>query len=450
MNSHTSFVTPIENFRRLIEHDFSDKFQICLSFPSNEKDIINLSRNEARVISKKINDFCLIDPTVNQYELLFGQNSEKEEIKNLLKQLIRSAREQIAITKEKQKEFAMIRFLLGEDGSELYDIQNEKEAISLLSTEMNYIAIKYLSEHFLELIESGETKNLNENIIYSIIDEYFLNVAKEQQEREIEKIFSAMKTQEEEKFVIHFILQSQIDQQGEISKEIIQYLISNLDDEIVINELPRITPFIQHFLEIVQKVTIPKGQIINCDFNGDELLGIVSHLKKKFGNDIVKSGVVKLNGGGYHDRKQPITNLIKYDSGSINQYYYNWEGSQSSKKPSGLSDSWIEFDFLNRKVNLTSYTIRTDKDDRNTHWKPKTWKIYGSNDHDKWTLLDSQTESQDLNDKHSQHRFKCNKNNAFFQYIKYVQEDSWNSSSCKYSFSLTCIEMFGSILEPSS
>ena len=51
-----------------------------------------------------------------------------------------------------------------------YDIKNIKEGISLLYTELNEAAVKYLNEHFLELIKSGETKNLGEEVLSSIID----------------------------------------------------------------------------------------------------------------------------------------------------------------------------------------------------------------------------------------------------------------------------------------
>lgn len=56
MDSQTenyTFETPAANFRRLIEKDYSDKFQIIFDTSSQNKDIFELSRNEARIISKK-------------------------------------------------------------------------------------------------------------------------------------------------------------------------------------------------------------------------------------------------------------------------------------------------------------------------------------------------------------------------------------------------------------
>ena len=98
---------------------------------------------------------------------------------------------------------------------------------------MNSIAVKYLSDHFLELFESGETKNLNEDVIFSINDVY--NMSENQKETENKQIFELMKSQEEHEIVIHFI----IGQKGEFIKETIEYVMENLDDDIVAHELPR-------------------------------------------------------------------------------------------------------------------------------------------------------------------------------------------------------------------
>lgn len=54
---------------------------------------------------------------------------------------------------------------------------------------MNLIAVKYLSEHLLELVESGKTKHLNENILYSIIDQYFEKENISEKEEEIKNYF---------------------------------------------------------------------------------------------------------------------------------------------------------------------------------------------------------------------------------------------------------------------
>lgn len=440
MDTNYVFKTPIASFRRLIEQDFSERFQIILG--SQENDFFELSRNEARIISKKINDFCMIDPTINKYELLTPNNEQPQEIRNLLDLIILSTKGQVTVPKDKQKQFAMIRFLLGEEvPSDLYDIKNIKEAISLLNTEMNSIAVKYLSEHFLELLESDETKNLSKEVIISIIDKY--NESEDEKQSQTEKkkeIFEAMKRKEEKEIVIHFIVGMRFD---ELIQDAIEYVMENLDDDVMANELHRVTLFIKKILKLSynEKVTLNESKITEVKFNGNELSGIISHLKKKHGDNLEESGALKLAGGRDHHPGYPITNLINYDQSNS---YYNY----SMREPSRESDSWIEFDFVNEKVNLTSYTIKTDNDEPNSIWKPKSWRIVGSDNHEKWTVLDHKENCNDLNGSYYQHRFECDKKDGFFRYIRYIQEDSWDSSRCKYAFSLTCFEMFGNLLEP--
>lgn len=439
MNSSNSFETPISNFRRLIEQDFSDKFQIIFCSPSQDKSVLEISQNVARLISKKINDLYMIDPTIDKYELSIPFNEQKQEDnKDLLNLIVKSTKEQVKIPQDKQKNFALIRFLLGESSSDnIYDIQNIKEAISLLSTELDETAVKYLNEHFLELIESGEMKNLSEEVLFSIIDRFSEKVIEKVDD--IKKIYSILKNQEDEEIVVRFIMSVKFKNQIELLKEMIEYFCEHLNDRIVENELPRITSFIR---DIFEKLPLDKLQfeklpvITKCNYSGNELSGIISHLKSKQGDK-----AVTLSAGGY--ATSPITNLIDCNKGT---YYAN----TTSGTPTSEADSWIEFDFGKRKVNLTSYTIQTHSDSPNCRYKPKTWRIVGSNDHEAWTFLNRQVNCSDLNGYYKIHRFECNGNDDYYQYIRYIQEDSWDSSSCKYSYSLSCFELFGSIAESAS
>ena len=80
---------------------------------------------------------------------------------------------------------------------------------------------------------------------------------------------------------------------------------------------------------------------------------------------------------------------------------------------------------------------------------PKSWRIEGSNDKTNWDLIDKKENDSYLNGKYNQHRFICqNKNNNYYQYIRYVQDDSWYTNrDYKYKIRLSCFEFFGSIKE---
>ena len=85
MEENTIYKTSISCLRRLIENDKSDEFKIIFKLIKNdqasslnsknsktERITINTTINQARTISKKINDIYLIDPTFNQYEFHFS------------------------------------------------------------------------------------------------------------------------------------------------------------------------------------------------------------------------------------------------------------------------------------------------------------------------------------------------------------------------------------------
>ena len=451
MDCNNTFETPIANFRRLIEQDSSDKFQIILSFSSSEKYFQEVSRNEVRVISKKINDLCMIDPTLDQYEITIPVNQQKQEVKDIqnnLQLLIRSTRGQVTIPNDKQKQFHMIRFLLGDESSEnFYEISSIEEGLSLLNTEFELIGINYLSDHLLEFIESGGTKHVSEEKINSIFNKYN---SEERTEEEKKRIICKLKEEKEEEIAILFILGMKISEteSDDFLKETIEFLLEHLDDDILRSDFYRVKEFIRELFGLKLKMRNlkeklkSKEEVREVKFRGDELSGIISELKLIDGENFEGSGSLKLTGGGYPNPSNPLTNLIQYDQSKINNSYYNF----FSQNPSSESDSWIEFDFVNRRINLTSYTIRSDCNSRNCYTKPKSWRIVGSNDHDKWTVLDHKENNSDLNGRNKQHRFECSNTDGYYRYIRYIQEDSWNSSSYKYNIQLTSIEMFGSIM----
>lgn len=94
-----------------------------------------------------------------------------------------------------------------------------------------------------------------------------------------------------------------------------------------------------------------------------------------------------------------------------------------SKKPfPTASESWIVFDILKRKVSLTSYALRSSDQDVNNCYHAKLWWIVGSNDREKWEVVDQLVNNQSLNGKYKQNRFECSMNDKYYRYIWYIQE----------------------------
>lgn len=185
----------------------------------------------------------------------------------------------------------------------------------------------------------------------------------------------------------------------------------------------------------------PNEIIFECDFEGDELSGIISCIKQMTSTRTDGNNGIKLSCGGTEDKEHPLVNLITYDKNHINDYFYNF------LMPLKYDEGWVEFDFGFRKINVASYTIRTSG---SYGYHPKSWQIVGSNDHMNWEIIDQQTDNPTMNGKFIQHRFTCQKTNKFYQFIRYIALDAFVTNVYNNCICLTCIEFFGSIKTPES
>jgi uncharacterized coiled-coil protein SlyX len=61
-------------------------------------------------------------------------------------------------------------------------------------------------------------------------------------------------------------------------------------------------------------------------------------------------------------------------------------------------DSWLCYDFKERRARLTHYTLRSRSDGFRNSNNPKDWVVEVSDDGERWTEVDRQTNNSDLND----------------------------------------------------
>ena len=197
MVKNFDFKTPISSIKRIIKQDNSSDFTIIVNFANKEQKReqiqFHTTMNKARIISKNVNQLYHIDPTINEYAINLPKKFETSiemndsfQIEKILNLLIKSTDETIQISKEEQHFFTILRFLLGEEEDEEsqfhFQIKSEEEALSFLSTEFHHKSIEYLSLHFYEFIEIGDFTSINSEIMNDIIDLFFENYRKKEEE----------------------------------------------------------------------------------------------------------------------------------------------------------------------------------------------------------------------------------------------------------------------------
>lgn len=197
--------------------------------------------------------------------------------------------------------------------------------------------------------------------------------------------------------------------------------------------------------EVLENESNIDNNITECQYSGNKIFnGIISYIKQNT-NDIVdgNNDHLRLNGTG-NIPQFPLSNILLYSDLDYLKTYINCRDSGTVYSE---SDAEIEFDFVNRKINMTSYSIRTSYNPVNS-LHPKTWKFVGSNDKKNWEMIDIKENNARLNGPSFSSHFACSNPGKFYRYIKYIQIDNWKNAhqtSFRYYVGLSAIEFFGYI-----
>ena len=408
------------------------------------------SRIVADLLSPTLSKIHMNDPTINIFTINTQHTGDFSRILDL------ATFNSKQISQDDLPFFIEIFEILGSDSIEFqlhkHDIEitvdnvvellNEHERYRQIYSDQITKEISFISSHISEFIGNEREEKISEislETLYEIFNNDQLQVDTEDQ---LLKLINRLNSKDDKYSILYETVLYE-----NVSKESIIEFLSIYDNNTMTNKMwYRLSARLAQELKKTTEECEPKKRYKNSiknkftkiDYANDELKGIISYMKEKYGEDLSEKGEMKLSSGLNYSGS--VSNLIKYDSSHINDFFRNSQGYLSIKE----SDGWIEFDFVKHKVNLSSYTIRTSSSGPNFAYHAKSWRIVGSNDRNKWELIDRQVNNSSLNDKYRQHRFLCEQNQKFYQYIRYIQDDSWISNR-SYCIWLTCFEFFGSI-----
>jgi len=123
--------------------------------------------------------------------------------------------------------------------------------------------------------------------------------------------------------------------------------------------------------------------------------------------------------------------LLEYSGSNMNS---PWHGKSEN-------DSAITFNFLEKKVGITGYLIRTSSPGKKRF--PKAWIVYGSDDEKTWYILDKQKDAP-LNDKYQVGVFSTNPQREY-RLIRFQFTENWASNRGFPFVGISCIELFGDL-----
>ena len=161
-----------------------------------------------------------------------------------------------------------------------------------------------------------------------------------------------------------------------------------------------------------------------------KLDGIIASLTRQYGGNVHDKGIVNITAesSSYHD--EPPKNVA--DLGTSSRYASEDKENQ-----------WICYDFKDRTVAPTSYSIMSqDSGHGGNHLR--AWVLEGSNDGDTWTILDKRDNNCDLNAS----LVTCNFQIAQplqdgFRFIRLRQTGKNNGISPCYTMRFSSLEIFG-------
>lgn len=177
----------------------------------------------------------------------------------------------------------------------------------------------------------------------------------------------------------------------------------------------------------------------NFIFDGDSqnsFSGILAHLTNESNGNVHDNGTIVVTSSSVFSNDYHPKNAVDFNNNS--KFFC------SANQP----NSWICYDFKDRKVQPSFYTIRTRIDGDATHHHPKFWVIEGSNDESDWKVLDTRNDITSLHLKNTVQTFKIQTRLSLNESFRFLRFRQTGLSSAGYNYlNFAALEYFGFLYE---
>lgn len=408
----------------------------------------------ADFISPKVSKLHILDPTIDYLSLTY-QNKDITLTESILSKFkLISCGYSVDINEEESNQMKAISILL--ENNELFSKLNE-----LFSSEINEENIdQYINNLTIFSSISPSFDCFNYSAIIDLISSHFYSIDKN-------KLKRLPKT------VIYSIISNpnlQLDTEDSLF-EFIDELFENKDDQYLIMFYEKVefsqlseTKF-EQFAEVFNPSDMTKGlwaklrmcfhpskdtgiknerykkknernkgnrKIFEYDGNSSNAFrGIIDHLTKESGGNVSENGTVNITSTGNDGFSYSEKNIVDLHN---SQNYY-----QSNE----VSNAWLKYDFIGRKINLTHYSIRNRHDYDANH--VRNWVIEGSNNNNEWTILDTHQNDETMKGRNGVHTFEIKKHEEYYRYLR-LRQTGKDSGNC-FQYAISALEYFGSMIE---
>lgn len=415
---------------------------------------IRMHQIYAEFLSPAVSHIHHCDPTINSMTLNFPQSDEylTDEIISQIQKI--SSGYSVEIEQKDSSIFRNLSLFFGNEElhrkiDELFPIEFSKLTTEELIKELkiyekyskfndaNFYSkiIEYIADKF-ESMDKQKLKQLSKPILYSILTSDKLKIENEDALKDfIDDVFdfSSSSLNEENVDIVYFY-------------EILDFSklsLNKLSDVLDKIEIDKMTSTFWDKCKFIITRNNSSSNAKNkqknendlvIEFDGQEnnrLKGIINYLSEKAGGNIYEKGIVDLTASS-------IATNIKYLV-DLNQNIY-----QSHNLP----NQWVKYDFKEKKIQITHYTIYT-RNDNCDGGNPQNWVLEGSNSNKEndWVILDSrqnEISTQKANKKVT-FEIKNHENNESFRFIRFRQ--TGKSSNNNDYLTLTSLEFFGTLVK---
>lgn len=154
---------------------------------------------------------------------------------------------------------------------------------------------------------------------------------------------------------------------------------------------------------------------------------IIEYLANEFGGNAHDKGIVKVTASSIYNNLYRAKKVVDFNN---DKYFY----SKNEK------NSWLMYDFINRKVLPTRYLITT------ANWNcdmPRNWVIEGSNNNEEWDVLDSRQNDVSLKEVNVTGKFIIESQEKSYRYLRIRQTGLNSGNNAVLAFS--SLEFIGTL-----